>query len=40
MTMDDLATCDAQIINPIKYDYQASENGQDGISLWEVGHTV
>jgi hypothetical protein len=35
MTMDDLAECQAEIIQPIKYEYKAKE-GQDGVSLWEV----
>ena len=36
MTMEDLAECQAEVIQPIKYEYKAKE-GQDGVSLWEVG---
>jgi gamma-glutamyltranspeptidase/glutathione hydrolase len=36
MTLDDLAECQAEVIQPIKYEYKAKE-GQDGVSLWEVG---
>ena len=34
--MEDLAECQAEVIQPIKYEYKAKE-GQDGVSLWEVG---
>jgi hypothetical protein len=33
--MEDLAECQAEVIQPIKYEYKAKE-GQDGVSLWEV----
>jgi hypothetical protein len=36
MTLEDLAECQAEVIQPIKYEYKAKE-GQDGVSLWEVG---
>lgn len=36
MTMEDLAECEAEVIQPIKYEYKAKD-GQDGVSLWEVG---
>jgi hypothetical protein len=35
MTLEDLAECQAEVIQPIKYEYKAKE-GQDGVSLWEV----
>jgi hypothetical protein len=35
MEMEDLAECDAEVIQPIKYEYKAKE-GKDGVSLWEV----
>ena len=35
MKLEDLAECDAEVIQPIKYEYKAKE-GQDGVSLWEV----
>jgi hypothetical protein len=33
--MEDLAECQAEVIQPIKYEYKAKK-GQDGVSLWEV----
>jgi gamma-glutamyltranspeptidase/glutathione hydrolase len=33
--MDDLAECQAEVIQPIKYEYKAKD-GNDGVSLWEV----
>ena len=36
MTMEDLAACDAQIIEPIKYDYKAGKSGDEGVTLWEA----
>jgi gamma-glutamyltranspeptidase/glutathione hydrolase len=36
MTLEDLAECQAEVIQPIKYEYKAKE-GKDGVSLWEVG---
>lgn len=35
MKLEDLAECDAEVIQPIKYEYKARD-GQDGVSLWEV----
>jgi gamma-glutamyltranspeptidase/glutathione hydrolase len=35
MTMEDLAECQAETIQPIKYEYKAKD-GNDGVSLWEV----
>lgn len=35
MKLEDLAECEAEVIQPIKYEYKAKE-GQDGVSLWEV----
>jgi gamma-glutamyltranspeptidase/glutathione hydrolase len=35
MTLEDLAECQAEVIQPIKYEYKAKD-GQDGVSLWEV----
>ena len=35
MKLEDLAECDAEVIQPIKYEYKAKA-GQDGVSLWEV----
>lgn len=35
MKLDDLAECEADVIQPIKYEYKAKP-GQDGVSLWEV----
>jgi len=39
MTLEDLAQCQAEVIQPIKYEYKAKE-GQDGVCLWEVSSTV
>lgn len=35
MKLEDLAECEAEVIQPIKYEYKA-KGGQDGVSLWEV----
>lgn len=35
MTLEDLAECEAEVIQPIKYEYKAKD-GKDGVSLWEV----
>jgi gamma-glutamyltranspeptidase/glutathione hydrolase len=35
MTMEDLSECQAEVIQPIKYEYKAKD-GNDGVSLWEV----
>lgn len=35
MTMEDLAGCDAEVIEPIKYDFR-QEKDNDGVTLWEV----
>jgi hypothetical protein len=36
MTLEDLAGCDAEVIQPIKYDFKVGEAGDEGVSLWEV----
>ena len=36
MTMDDLKSCDAEVIKPIKYDYRGGKSGTEGVTLWEV----
>jgi hypothetical protein len=36
MTLEDLAECDAEVIEPIKYDFKVGEAGDQGVSLWEV----
>ena len=36
MSLEDLAECDAEVIKPIKYDYRAGKNGDEGVTLWEV----
>ncbi|KAL7424517.1 hypothetical protein Q5752_000201 [Cryptotrichosporon argae] len=35
MTLDDLAACEAQVIQPIKYDFKVGAAGDEGVSLWE-----
>ncbi|GFZ50997.1 LOW QUALITY PROTEIN: hypothetical protein JCM24511_08755 [Saitozyma sp. JCM 24511] len=35
MTLEDLAECDAEVIEPIKYDFKVGEAGDQGVSLWE-----
>lgn len=35
MKLEDLAECEAEVIQPIKYEYKAKD-GKDGVSLWEV----
>ena len=36
MTTDDLKTCEAEVIQPVKYDYRAGKSGKEGVTLWEV----
>jgi gamma-glutamyltranspeptidase/glutathione hydrolase len=38
MSLEDLATCDAEVITPIKYDFKVGTAGDDGVTLWEVSH--
>ena len=38
--MEDLAECEAEVIQPIKYDFRAGEAGKSGVSLWEVSYFV
>nr|XP_019010549.1 gamma-glutamyltransferase [Kwoniella pini CBS 10737]OCF49330.1 gamma-glutamyltransferase [Kwoniella pini CBS 10737] len=35
MTLEDLAEADAEVIQPIKYDFKVGEAGDQGVSLWE-----
>ncbi|WWD19860.1 gamma-glutamyltransferase [Kwoniella shandongensis] len=35
MTLEDLAECDAEVVEPIKYDFKVGEAGDQGVSLWE-----
>lgn len=39
MTLDDLAGCEAEVIEPIKYEFRAGKAGESGVSLWEVSFT-
>lgn len=36
MTMADLAECDAEVIEPIKYDFKHTHGPDSGVTLWEV----
>ena len=36
MSLEDLAECDAEVIEPIHYDYKVGPSGKDGVTLWEV----
>ena len=36
MTLEDLAECDAEVIQPIKYDFKVGQAGDEGVTLWEV----
>lgn len=36
MTLEDLASCDADVIQPIKYDFKVGHAGDEGVTLWEV----
>jgi hypothetical protein len=36
MSLEDLATCEAEVITPIKYDFKVGTAGDDGVTLWEV----
>ena len=36
MTLEDLAECDAEVIQPISYDFKVGKAGDEGITLWEV----
>ncbi|WWC64826.1 gamma-glutamyltransferase [Kwoniella dejecticola CBS 10117] len=35
MTLEDLAEADAEVIQPIKYDFKVGEAADQGVSLWE-----
>ncbi|WVQ83659.1 gamma-glutamyltransferase [Cryptococcus sp. DSM 104549] len=35
MTLEDLAECDAEVVQPIEYDFKVGHAGDDGVSLWE-----
>lgn len=39
MTLEDLAACEAEVIQPIKYDFKVGQAGDKGVSLWEVSYT-
>jgi len=39
MTLEDLAECDAEVIQPIKYDFKVGHAGDEGVTLWEVSGT-
>ena len=36
MTLEDLAECDAEVIEPIKYDFKHTHGPDTGVTLWEV----
>jgi len=38
MTLEDLAECDAEVIEPIKYDFKHTHGPESGVTLWEVYH--
>ena len=38
MTLEDLAECDAEVIQPIKYDYKQTDGPNSGVTLWEVNY--
>jgi gamma-glutamyltranspeptidase/glutathione hydrolase len=38
MTLEDLASCEAEVIQPIKYDFKVGDAGDKGVSLWEVSY--
>lgn len=35
MSLEDLAACEAEVIQPINYDFKVGEAGDKGVSLWE-----
>ncbi|ORY31633.1 putative lincomycin-condensing protein lmbA [Naematelia encephala] len=35
MTLEDLAECDAEVVDPIKYHFRVGEAGDQGVTLWE-----
>ncbi|KAK1922255.1 putative lincomycin-condensing protein lmbA [Papiliotrema laurentii] len=35
LTVEDLAECQADVIQPIKYDYKVGQTGDKGVTLWE-----
>ncbi|KAK8853432.1 gamma-glutamyltransferase [Kwoniella newhampshirensis] len=35
MSLEDLAECDAEVVEPIKYDFKVGDAGDQGVSLWE-----
>jgi gamma-glutamyltranspeptidase/glutathione hydrolase len=42
MTLEDLAECKAEVIEPIKYDFR-KDDSDPGVTLWEVsflGHRI
>jgi hypothetical protein len=40
MTLEDLASCEAEVITPIKYDFKVGTAGDDGVTLWEVSWSI
>ena len=36
MELEDLADCQAEVTEPIKYTFKVGQPGEDGITLWEV----
>ena len=40
MTLEDLAECDAEVIEPIKYDFKVGAAGDEGVTLWEVSGLI
>jgi gamma-glutamyltranspeptidase/glutathione hydrolase len=40
LTVEDLAECQADVIQPIKYDYKVGQTGDKGVTLWEVCHDL
>ena len=37
MTLEDLAECEAEVIEPIKYEFKHTHGPDSGVTLWEVG---
>lgn len=40
MTLEDLAGQEAQVVEPICYEFKKGAAGADGVTLWEVSHVA
>ncbi len=40
MELSDLEEHTAEVVEPIKYEYRKGTEGSDGVTLWEVSHSI